>query len=91
MTEYTRPCVYRTGFSIDVFDGNGSIKCIWCDDPHNRIVGRSFIDESQDLEFLEAILDGISVVHYQLREFRKYVTDRAVKIEIDIREASLHE
>ena len=90
MTEYTRTSVYRTGVSIDVFDGNGSIKCIWYE-PHNKIVGRSFIDESQDLEFLEAILDGISQVHYQLREFRKYVTDRAVKIANETREVTSDE
>ena len=74
MTEYTRPSVYHTNFTIDVYDGKGSIHHIYNDKDRFGLYG--FVSQSKDVDYLQAVDDGISQLYYQLRKYRTHVRDR---------------
>lgn len=77
MNNYTRPSIYQTNYTLEIFDGEGSIYHISND--HDRFSELGCIGKSKNIEFLQAVDDGISQLYYQLKRFRVHVRDRIAK------------
>ena len=79
MTEYARPSVYRIGYTIEVFNGNGGIESITSD--FSRYGYHGFISNDHPVEYFRAVEDGIFQLQYELNRFHEHILERIREVE----------